>query len=204
MRLPTPAAGTFEKCPAGNHLATCYEVIDLGTQAVKTMDGERMKRQIWIGWETPHELMEDGRPFVIGRKYTLSGHEKSSLRKDLESWRGKAFSTEDFGSFQIEKLIGKSCFLNVVHTQNGDKTYANISSVAALPKGTASVEPVNAPVYFSLDAEDFAATVLEGLSEYFQGVITSSPEYAALTGKPARATVPPADSGSDEGDETPF
>ncbi len=45
--------------------------------------------------------------------------------------------------FDIEKLVGKNCLINIVHNTKGDKTYANISGVMALPKGTEQMIPEN-------------------------------------------------------------
>ena len=183
MKMPVPVSGEgFERCPAGNHLAVCYEVIDLGTQESTFNNEVKKARKVWIGWETPHETMEDGRPFVIGRRYTLSGHEKSTLRKDLESWRGKSFTDEEFGAegFDIQSVIGKACFLNVVHNEKGDKTYSNIASIAALPKGTTTPELINSQVYFSLDPVDFDHEVYNALSDRMKETIAASPEFQKL------------------------
>lgn len=181
MKMPTvESGGTFEKCPEGNHLAVCYEVIDLGTQET-TWEGEtKRQRKIWIGWETASEQMEDGRPFVIGRRYTFSSHEKSTLRKDLESWRGKKFSDEDIAKFDLKDLLGCACFLNVVHSTKGDRTYANISTVAALPKGTTTPELVNSKTYLSLDIDEYEPDVMNLLSDRMAETVKASPEWQAL------------------------
>jgi len=190
MKLPVKSEG-FEKCPAGNHLAVCYEVLDIGTQETKFGH----KHQIWIGWETPNETMSDGRPFVIGQKYTLSSNEKSNLRLMLESWRGKKFSDDDFGNFDIAAVAGKGCFLNVVHDEHDGNTYANIKAVTALPKGTTSPVPVNAIVLLDLIEGEFNQAMFDLLSDRMQGIIAQSPEYAACTGKePAKAEPETADS----------
>jgi hypothetical protein len=182
MYMPKVSTGEFEKCPEGNHLAVCYEVIDLGTQEV-TWEGEtRYQRKIWIGWETSSEQMEDGKPYVIGRRYTLSSHEKSTLRKDLESWRGKKFSDDDIAQFNIRNLIGCACFLNVVHAagKTSDRIYANVTNVVALPKGTASPAMINSPVFLSLTQEEYDPAVFELISERMQEMIKTSPEWQAL------------------------
>ena len=178
MFMPTVESGAgFERCPEGNHLAVCYEVIDLGTQET-TWEGEtKRQRKIWIGWETTSEQMEDGRPFVIGRRYTFSSHEKSTLRKDLESWRGKKFTDEEIAKFDIKSLIGCACFLNVVHSTKGDRTYANITTVAALPKGTATPELVNPKTYVSLDLSEYQPEMMNLISERMAKVVKSSPEW---------------------------
>ena len=182
MKMPEPKAGDFERCPPGNHLAVCYEVIDLGTQETVFQNEVKQQRKVWIGWETPHEAMSDGRPFVIGKRYTLSGHEKGNLRKDLESWRGKAFADSDFGDngFKIESVIGKACFLNVVHTEKDGKTYANIVSIASLPKGTTAPPLTNASVYVSLEPDEFDAVAFDSLSDRMKEVVSASPEYQAI------------------------
>lgn len=208
MKLPALApAGSFEKAPAGNHLAVAYEFIDMGTQERSPYQGQERSpcRQIWIGWELPNESMEDGRPFVIGRKYNYSSNENSAMRKDLESWRGKAFTPEEFGTFEIQSVLGHGCFLQVTHTesQDGTKTYANVDTVAALPKGTEAPATANARVYFALD--EFDQDVFDGLSERMQGIIAASPEFQALSrkGTVKMPDIPQADSGTDD-DGVPF
>ena len=44
--------------------------------------------------------MPDGKPFLVRRRYTASLHEKSALRKDLESWRGRAFTNVELDGFK--------------------------------------------------------------------------------------------------------
>lgn len=183
MKLPEPSGGSYELCPAGNHLAVCNRVIDLGTQRVDYEGQVKMQRKIFIGWVIPAELMEDGRPFGIGKRYTLSMHEKAAMRKDLESWRGKAFTAEELGpqgTFNIENLVGKACFLSVVHTSRDQKTYANINAVAALPKGMTAPTGDWEECFLSLEEEEFDPQVFESISERMQETIALSPEFQAL------------------------
>jgi len=182
MYLPKPAESNgFQKCPEGNHLAVCYEVIDLGTQTNVWQGETKRQRKIWIGWETHDELMEDGRPFVIGMKYTFSSHEKSTLRQHLESWRGKRFNEEEIVKFDIRNVIGQGCYLNVIHVEKGDRTYANIGSIAALPKNTETPELTNEPTFVALDPKEFDAQAFERLSDRMKDTIRESPEFADLT-----------------------
>jgi len=208
MKLPeASASGTFEKCPPGNHVAVCYEVIDMGTQ--ETSFGE--KYQVWIGWETPEEKMEDGRPYVIGKRYTFSMNEKANLRQDLESWRGKPFKDEELGaggSFEVQNLIGQGCLLNVVHVDKGENTYANIQTVAPLPKGMKSPPLTNDRTFLCLDPSEFDRDTFDGLSDRMKETITKAPEFSALNGKGGTVKmpdIPKADSGTDlADDESPF
>lgn len=205
----TSGGGDFELCPAGNHLAICYRVIDLGTQEV-TYDGQtKHQRKVYLGWEVPDETMEDGRPFTIGKRYTWSSHEKSTLRKHLEAWRSKPFTDSDLGEggFHIKKVLGVPCMLQIVHTTRDGKTYANVDSVTSVNKRLAvECELTNEPIFFSLEEDELDLTVLDSLSEGMLGVIAQSPEYAAAMSSRGggSVTVPAGDSGSDDGEESPF
>jgi hypothetical protein len=205
LTMPKNAGGSFELCPAGNHVAICYRVLDLGTQEVVFEKEVKHQRKIYIGWEIPGELMEDGRPFVIGKRYTYSSHEKSTLRQHLEAWRNKRFVDADFGpdGFHIRKVIGIPCMLQVVHTDRDGSHYANVASVGSLPKGIAVPQLVNQPEFFSLEDDEFDSSVLSSLSEKLQEVIVASPEYKRITQGVAAVGMKPVDVTSEDYD-VPF
>lgn len=181
--VPKPDDRQFELMPEGNHIAVCYRVIDLGTQHGEYKGQVKIQRKVLVSWEVPDEKMADGRPFTIGQKFTWSMSEKANLRQTLESWRGKAFTDDDFGAngFDIMNIIGVGCMLNVVHTTKGDKTYANIASVAKLPKGMASPAPVNPRNYVWLSREEFIQKNFDDLTDGLKAIITPTPEYKALS-----------------------
>jgi hypothetical protein len=186
MHLPIPSeGGEFAPPPAGAFAAICHRFIDLGTQTTTFNNETKRQRKVMLTWELtdPDERMEDGRPWTISQRYTWSMHEKSTLRKTLESWRGKSFEESDFGpgGFDVRKLLGAPCLLSLVHAEKGDKTYTNISAVTKLPKGMQPGTQVNESVYFSLD--DYDSATFHKLSESLQNTIKQSPEYQAL-GKP--------------------
>lgn len=166
----------FELTPEGTHLARCFRLIDIGTQSFEYQGTPKKAHKILIGWELPLEMRTDGTPFQIGKKYTVSLHEKSSLRKDLEAWRGKAFTEEELDGFDLNNIVGKACYLCIAHETKGEKTYANIKSIMALPKGVTCPDAINAPVVFDLDA--FDALVFHNLSDGIKKMIEASEEYA--------------------------
>jgi hypothetical protein len=94
-------------------------------------------------WELA-EKMKDGRPFMLSKSYTLSLHEKASLRKDLESWRGKAFTEAELTGFDLEKLITVNCLLNVAayKKKNGSEG-RKIASISPMMKGMNPIIPIN-------------------------------------------------------------
>lgn len=188
MYLPKPSeGGNFTPPPAGSHLAICYRVLDLGTQLTRYMGDQKIQHKIMLTWELPDEKMEDGQPFSISQRYTFSMHEKATLRKHLEAWRGKAFEEGDFGpgGFHLSKLLGVPCLLSVTHTEKEGKTYANVASVSALPKAMRDnvADLTNAKTLLSLDPQEFDAEVFKGLSDGLKDVIRKAPEFAKVAGR---------------------
>lgn len=183
------SGGSFTPCPAGTHLGICIGIYDLGTQVTPFKDektGEpKMAKQVFIQWELPTELMDDGRPFTIGRFYTASLNEKANLRHDLESWRGREFTPQELEGFSLNNVLGKCCMVSVIRYNKSDGTQgAKIGNVMALPKGMACPSPKNEPIVFDIDAWD--DDVYAKLDEYWQKSIASSTEgKARLSKRPA-------------------
>jgi hypothetical protein len=187
----TGLGGDYTPAPEGNHRAVCVSVIDLGTQTRDGQFGLKSAREIMIRWELSDELMDDGRPYTIGKRYSYSMHERASLRKHLESWRGQAFTETDFrpGGFKIENLLGKSCLVMVKHSENGGKTYANVDGVSKLPKGMAPGAPTIEPYLF--DLEDFETESWNALSDGLKRIVCASPEAQKIgLAAPASAVAP--------------
>ncbi len=128
------SGGTFQPAPAGLHQAVCIDVIDMGI--VESVYGGKPKSQhkVRLAWVID-ELTDEGQPFFVQKRYTLSLHEKSTLRKDLESWRGKPFTDEELKAFDLERLLGVNGQVNVQQVEKNGKTYANVISIVPLGKG---------------------------------------------------------------------
>lgn len=145
----------FEITPAGNFVGRCYQIVDLGWQTSEWNGERKNQHKVRISFELPTELMKEGenagRPFSVSNNYTVSLHEKSNLRKALEAWRGKKFSDTELEGFELDKIIGLPCMIQVIHNEVGDKTYANISSIASLPAGVECPEAVNPQLVYDND-----------------------------------------------------
>ena len=138
MAIFVKAGGDFKPAPAGAHAATCVDVIDHGMLTVTYLGKTRTQHKITIAWQID-VAMENNKPYLIRRKYTASLHEKSSLRRDLESWRGKPFSAAELEAFDLESLIGVGCLLNVIHNDSlSGSTYANVVGIMRLPRTMAA------------------------------------------------------------------
>lgn len=132
--------GGFELAPGGLHQAVAVDVVDLGMLEVSFGGHTKQQRKVRISWQI-NEDMSTGKPFLISKRYTLSLHEKSNLRRELESWRGRAFTEDELTGFDLEKLIGANCQLNVQQVERNGKHYANIIGIVPLAKGMGKMEP---------------------------------------------------------------
>jgi len=170
----------FEPIAAGTYAARCYSMVHIGT-VTETYEGqEKTQNKIRLSWELPTELKvfkeEKGeQPFFISKDFTLSMHEKSSLRKYLEAWRGKAFTDAEAESFDVTKLLGKECLISVIHKVKKTGTYAEMSSVSTLPKGMTCPPQINEMFEFSWS--EFDQQKFDSLPEWLQTKMKTSKEY---------------------------
>ena len=184
--------GNFKRVPSGVHIGRCYSLIDLGTQLSSGQYGEKLQHKIRVAWELfgedeegkPLTVEFDGKemPMTISKSYTLSLSEKASLRKDLQSWRGREFTDEEAKGFDISKLIGAYCMVNVTTSETNGKTYSNVANLTPLPTALKASKPapVHETVVFDLDNPDWA--VFESFHEKLQDAIERSPEFAQAAG----------------------
>lgn len=129
----------YTPAPEGVHQAVCVDVLDLGMLKSAFPDEktgrDKFQHKVNVIWQI-EDTRDDGKRYQLYKRYTLSLHEKAALRHDLESWRGKAFTFDELAGFDVEKLLGANCFINVQHKKSADgtKTYANVVAVMPLPK----------------------------------------------------------------------
>lgn len=198
--------GDFELAPAGTHRAICYAVVDMGMQ--ESTYGT--KHKIRMSWELSDETMQDGRPFSVSKQYTLSLNEKATLRHDLEAWRNRGFTPEELDGFDLFTVVGVPCLVTVTHkpSQDGSRTYANVTGVTGLPKGMEKPNMVNPPMRFSPDdpQHNDASILPEWLQEKLAAAPVRSEEADRQGLEEARWVVnrPPAEMYDDLDDDLPF
>src|SRR5579871_689871 len=135
MAIVAKASGSsFVPCPEGAHAAVCVDVVDLGMLKVSFGGKDKTQHKIRIVWQIA-DVMPNNKPYVAQKRYTLSLHEKAALRKDLESWRGRAFTEAELQGFDVESVLAVPCLINVMHQKRDSDTFANVTAVMRLPKG---------------------------------------------------------------------
>lgn len=135
MVVARRTSSNFNPAPEGPQQVVCVDVVDLGMVEQTWGDEVKIKPMIRIVWHSAEHDPETGKPFTISKRYTLSLHEKASLLKDLEAWRGRAFTEAELKGFELDDLIGANAFVQIVQNVKNGNTYANISSIMRLPKG---------------------------------------------------------------------
>lgn len=125
--MPVLSAGTFVPAPTGNQQAVLADIQELGLLD----DGFGGKKPYLKYVFQLAELMENGKPFMVSRRFNATLHNKGHLKPFIVAMRGKNFTADELKGFDDEELIGKNYSLNIVHKETDDgKTYANIASIA--------------------------------------------------------------------------
>ena len=205
--------GNFKRVPAGVYIGRCYSLIDLGTQVTDGQYGLKEQHKIRLGWElfgddeegNPLTVDVDGKqmPMTISKSYTVSLHEKANLRKELSAWRGKDFTDEEAKAFDVSKLAGAYCMVNVTTSENNGKTYSNVAGLTPLPGAlkNAKPTPVHENIIFNLDNPDQA--IFDSFHEKLQAAIMRSPEWVK-SGRAAPPNIGVANHSLAMSDDAPF
>lgn len=158
------ASKSYAPAPSGVHHGVCVDVVDMGILEVTYAGATKKQHKVRLVWQIDETDPTTNERFIAQKRYTLSLSEKATLRKDLESWRGKAFTREEEMGFDLEKLIGINAFINVIQVQKEGKTYANVAVIMPLKKGMPKMEaekyvrlkdrkPEDAPPHDRIDSE---------------------------------------------------
>ncbi len=173
--------------PPGIHLARCYGIIDLGTQKTTHLGGTKHLNQVMLQFEL-HGVGEaggrlftaNGKPMSISKSFTLSLAEKATLRKDIQTWRGREFTPDELRGFQLKSVLGEWALISVVNAidQNG-QDFASIVAImpvspqfrqaAALPAGLNKLQ--------IFVCEDPDIELFDSFSESLKEKIRKSPEW---------------------------
>lgn len=206
--------GDFTPVPQGMHLARCYRVIDLGTQESTYLGKTKNLAKVMLQFEV-HGEDEDGKaivtaknePMSISKNFTLSLGEMATLRKDLQTWRGKEFTADELRGFELKNVLGHWAMISVIKAMgtNG-KEYTNIAGIMSVPaaiKKAGLPQGHNELKMFSIDEPDM--TLFDSFSSGLKEKIGKSPEWQSRGKTSAPSASKAAPSGFDDMDsDIPF
>mgnify|MGYP001365734589 FL=1 len=165
---------SYPTVSVGVHKARCVRVIDLGTQQNDYQGQISWKRQVMLIWEVPSETDNKGEPLTISKFYTLSLNEKANLANDLVSWRGRPFTETEKKAFDISKVAGKPCSINVILNQNNKP---KVSTVMPIGKNDEIAQQFHPNMVFSItDFQEKKMEVFNQLPEGIRNIILKSKE----------------------------
>lgn len=131
---------TYANPPEGLHPAVCVDVIDLGD----VMTAYGLKPKVEIRWQLDEVNPETHKRFEVRARFTNSLHEKALLRQTLETWRGKKFTATELQGWDLEKLLGVNCQVQIVHAPGDEgRVWANVQAVVPAPRGAVKLVPVD-------------------------------------------------------------
>lgn len=141
------------KLEGGVYTAISSAIIDLGLQTSEKF--QKTQRKFMMIWNIKGEEVEvngEKLPRTMSKEYSFSLNEKSTLRKDLQSWRGKVFTDEELQGFNLLNILNKPCQLQIILEEKNSKQYNNIAGIMSLPKGT-TVEELQNTYHFDIEDE---------------------------------------------------
>lgn len=142
---------SIPKLEGGVYTVVSSAIVDLGLQ--KSEKFQKVQRKFMMIWTVLGEFVEvndEKLPRQLSKEYSFSLNEKSTLRKDLQAWRGKAFTDEELKGFNILNVLNVPCQLQILLEEKNGKQYNNIASIMALPKGT-NVENLDSTYHFDIE-----------------------------------------------------
>ena len=138
------------KLPNGVYTAVSSAMIDLGVQENEQFGKTQRKFiMLWTILGEDIEIDKKKQPRTINKEYSFSLHEKSTLRKDLQAWRGVPFKNEELKGFDLTTILNKACQLQIILEERNSKEYNNIAGIMSLPKGM-KVDGLDNTYYFDM------------------------------------------------------
>ena len=208
--------GTFTPVPPGMYLARCYRIVDLGTQKSEYLGQVKNLPKVMLQFEV-HGEDDAGKPLVtaknepmsISKNFTLSLAEKATLRKDLQTWRGREFTPDELRGFQIDNVLGAWAMIAITKAMgNNGKEYTNIATINSVPSAMKASLPQGFNKIGLFEIENPDHEMFETFSDNLKQKIQGSPEWKSRNGeryaKEQKATANSGSGFDDMDDDIPF
>lgn len=136
MIVKSEGNSEIKQLEPGVYTGIASAIIDLGIQENSMF--AKKQRKVMIVWNIVGETVkinDEEKPRVISKEYTMSLSEKSTLRRDLQAWRGKPFTTEELNGFDLANILNVPCQIQINQEDKNGKTYTIIAGIMSIPKG---------------------------------------------------------------------
>jgi len=191
--------------PPGIHPFVLQAIYGIGTQPGS--NGNKPKNTIVLLFELPEQAPleyteDDGsvtrKPRVVSKWYNLSFNENADLRKHLEGLRGRPFTNQELVFFTLDKALGSTGNLSVIHKKKQDGTMkSEVSGLFSKNPGQIIKGTIPKQV-FSVDQLENAAELKScGIPEWVAKFVEKSDEYITLLSAPVQHSKTFPDENSD-------
>lgn len=180
----------YDPIPAGTHVGRIYQIIHIGTVEYLYKGETKRANKARITFELPNLKQvfkegEEAKPRVISQDYTLSTGERANLRKLIEAVVGTALSDDEAARFDIEKLAGSACLLNIQHKDKKDGgSFALIAGTMPLIDGLTVPAQIN-PTRILNYEEKWDQEFFDNLPDFIKKMMAGSDEYKKLKNQDA-------------------
>ena len=167
-------SSNHEDPSVGQHAAVCVQLIDVGVQPSEKYNPSA---KLIIGWEITDEPKRDGTPFIVYKWIGASLGKSAKLTEFLTAWRGKPFTNDELKAFNLTKLLGQQCTLNLIQNEKGKTEVSNCFASKPIP-GQQPAPPTTAVSFFDFDTatlEDF-----EQLPEWAKNHVEKALDFPTL------------------------
>lgn len=191
MQAPKQSSTPRELVPEGNHVARLYGITYIGeiNTGYKDEAGEdKYQYKVRLNWELPALLRKFGKegeekelPMSVSREVTFSLYKSAKqtaiLRTIAQALIGESLTDEEAESFDIDKLIGKPCMIEVTHEthQTSGNKYAKASGFGSIPAGLEVPAQVNESKIFNIS--EASKEDIEAQPEFIREKMQGSKQY---------------------------
>ena len=180
MPILKQTTSTFTLCPAGTHPARCYAMISLGTQPSNN-PAFKPTFKVVLQFELPNESIEVNgvkKPMMTSHflsAYLGSVKKPSKANLFLTSWRGRPFTETELAGFDLSKVVGAPCLLNIVHEDRNGQPREVIAGIMPLPKGMTVPPQFNKSLIY--EVEQGRDAMFQTLPEWIQNMLAKCAEW---------------------------
>lgn len=161
---------------AGTYAAVCVGVVDLGEQYNEKF--KSYNQRVLFIFEVPSKTIivdDEEKPRWLSKEVSPSLNEKSTLFQILTSWRGTKLTQEECKEFDLSKMLGVGCMIQVIVEEKDSGSFNKLTSVIGLPEGIPAPETKSELLLFDMD--NWKDEAFEKLPLWIQDKIKKSTQY---------------------------
>lgn len=191
---------------AGLHPGILVGIYHLGTHIDPAFNKKKQKLVFVFELPMAAPVEIDGKtlPRTLSKSVNATMGDKGHLRPMIESWRGKKLTEEEARTYDITKLLGRPCQLNVIHSEWKEKIRPEINGVFPSPKDV-KLTPKTQPVSWAVGNLDSADELDQAdIADWIKDRAAASEEYKALRGRSSQSQNDPQQAPAPDDGDVPF